>query len=81
MKFGHELIEPLCEALLAFMEKHKFATLEDFRGHSWITLPLTQSSSAVMKNESRPGKAPPATVASKQTVTGATKSSSSNHPP
>ena len=34
MKFGHELIEPLCEALLAFMEKHKFETLEDFRGHS-----------------------------------------------
>ena len=34
MKFGHELIEPLCEALLAFMEKHNFETLEDFRGHS-----------------------------------------------
>jgi hypothetical protein len=34
MKFGHELIEPLCEALLAFMEKHKFETLEDFRGQS-----------------------------------------------
>jgi hypothetical protein len=28
------LIAPLCEALLAFMEKHKFETLEDFRGHS-----------------------------------------------
>ena len=34
MKFGHELVKPLCEALLAFMEKHKFETLDDFRGHS-----------------------------------------------
>jgi dihydroorotate dehydrogenase subfamily 1 len=34
MKFGHELINPLCEELLAFMEKHKFEALEDFRGHS-----------------------------------------------
>ena len=34
MKFGHELIKPLCEALLAFMEKHKFETLDDFRGYS-----------------------------------------------
>jgi dihydroorotate dehydrogenase subfamily 1 len=34
MKFGYELVKPLCEGLLAFMEKHKFDTLEDFRGHS-----------------------------------------------
>ena len=34
MKFGYELVKPLSEALLAFMEKHKFETLEDFRGHS-----------------------------------------------
>jgi dihydroorotate dehydrogenase subfamily 1 len=34
MKFGYELVKPLREALLAFMEKHKFETLEDFRGHS-----------------------------------------------
>ena len=34
MKFGYELIKPLCEGLLAFMEKHKFETLDDFRGHS-----------------------------------------------
>ncbi|HEY5769259.1 MAG TPA: NAD-dependent dihydropyrimidine dehydrogenase subunit PreA [Terrimicrobium sp.] len=34
MKFGYELVKPLCEGLLAFMEKHKFETLDAFRGHS-----------------------------------------------
>jgi dihydroorotate dehydrogenase subfamily 1 len=34
MKFGYDLIKPLCEDLLAFMEKHKFETLDDFRGYS-----------------------------------------------
>src|SRR3954453_881762 len=34
MKFGYECVKPMCEQLLAFMEKHKFATLADFRGKS-----------------------------------------------
>jgi dihydroorotate dehydrogenase subfamily 1 len=34
MKFGYELVKPLCEGLLAFMDKHKFETLDAFRGHS-----------------------------------------------
>jgi dihydropyrimidine dehydrogenase (NADP+)/dihydropyrimidine dehydrogenase (NAD+) subunit PreA len=34
MKFGYECIKPLREELLAFMEKHKFNTLDDFRGKS-----------------------------------------------
>jgi dihydroorotate dehydrogenase subfamily 1 len=34
MKFGYELVKPLCEQLLAFMEKHKFETIADFKGHS-----------------------------------------------
>ena len=34
MKFGYELVKPLCEGLLAFMEKHKFENLDDFRGYS-----------------------------------------------
>ena len=34
MKFGYECIKPLQEELLAFMEKHKFNTLADFRGRS-----------------------------------------------
>lgn len=34
MKFGYELVKPLSEGLLAFMEKHKFETLADFKGHT-----------------------------------------------
>jgi dihydropyrimidine dehydrogenase (NADP+)/dihydropyrimidine dehydrogenase (NAD+) subunit PreA len=34
MKFGYEHIKPLCEQLLAFMEKQKFETLADFKGKS-----------------------------------------------
>ena len=34
MKFGHELVKPLQDDLLAFMDKHKFETLADFKGRS-----------------------------------------------
>jgi dihydropyrimidine dehydrogenase (NADP+)/dihydropyrimidine dehydrogenase (NAD+) subunit PreA len=34
MKFGYECVKPMCDELLAFMEKHKFETLSDFRGKS-----------------------------------------------
>jgi len=34
MKFGYELVKPMCEQLLAFMEKHKFETISDFKGKS-----------------------------------------------
>jgi hypothetical protein len=34
MKFGYEHVKPMCEQLLAFMEKHKFETLSDFKGKS-----------------------------------------------
>jgi dihydropyrimidine dehydrogenase (NADP+)/dihydropyrimidine dehydrogenase (NAD+) subunit PreA len=34
MKFGYPLIHPLCDELLAFMDRHAFAGLEDFKGHS-----------------------------------------------
>lgn len=34
MKFGYGMIKPLCEELLAFMEKHGFSTLSDFKGAS-----------------------------------------------
>jgi dihydropyrimidine dehydrogenase (NADP+)/dihydropyrimidine dehydrogenase (NAD+) subunit PreA len=34
MKAGYECVKPMCEELLAFMEKHKFETLSDFRGKS-----------------------------------------------
>lgn len=34
MKFGYGMVKDLCEGLLAFMEKHGFETLDDFRGAS-----------------------------------------------
>ena len=34
MKFGYELVKPMCDELLAFMAKHKFETLADFKGKS-----------------------------------------------
>lgn len=34
MKFGYPLVKSMKEQLLAFMEKHKFERLEEFRGHS-----------------------------------------------
>jgi dihydropyrimidine dehydrogenase (NADP+)/dihydropyrimidine dehydrogenase (NAD+) subunit PreA len=34
MKFGYECVKPMCEQLLAFMERHRFETLADFRGRS-----------------------------------------------
>ena len=34
MKFGYRMVQDMCEELLAFMEKHKFETLDDFKGHS-----------------------------------------------
>lgn len=34
MKLGYDCVKPMKQELLAFMEKHKFNTLCDFRGHS-----------------------------------------------
>jgi dihydropyrimidine dehydrogenase (NADP+)/dihydropyrimidine dehydrogenase (NAD+) subunit PreA len=34
MKFGYQIVKPMQDQLLAFMEKHKFNRLEDFKGHS-----------------------------------------------
>ena len=34
MKFGYEMLKPMCDELLAFMDKHKFETIADFKGHS-----------------------------------------------
>ena len=34
MKFGYECVKPMCGQLLAFMEKHQFETLADFKGRS-----------------------------------------------
>jgi dihydroorotate dehydrogenase len=34
MKFGYEHVKPMCEELLAFMAKHKFETVAEFKGKS-----------------------------------------------
>ncbi len=34
MKVGYRLVHEMCTELLAFMEKHDFETLDDFKGHS-----------------------------------------------
>ncbi len=34
MKFGYECVKPMCDELLAFMDKHGFETLADFKGKS-----------------------------------------------
>ena len=34
MKGGYECVKPMCDELLAFMAKHKFETLADFKGKS-----------------------------------------------
>ena len=34
MKFGYDCVKRMCDQLLAFMEKHKFETLSDFKGKS-----------------------------------------------
>jgi dihydroorotate dehydrogenase subfamily 1 len=34
MKFGYACVKQMCEELLAFMEKHKFETIADFKGKS-----------------------------------------------
>ena len=34
MKMGYRCIREMCSELLAFMERHDFETIDDFRGHS-----------------------------------------------
>ncbi len=34
MKAGYECVKPMCDELLAFMAKHNFETLDDFKGKS-----------------------------------------------
>jgi dihydroorotate dehydrogenase subfamily 1 len=34
MIHGYEVVKPMCEQLSAFMDQHKFTSIEQFRGHS-----------------------------------------------
>src|SRR5271167_1039217 len=64
MKFGYECVKPMCEELLAFMARHKFETLADFKGKA---LPyFTTHADLVTRQASR--KAAQKAAASKKVV-------------
>ena len=68
MKFGYECVKPMCDELLAFMARHKFETLDDFRGKS---LPyFTTHADLVQKQTARKAaqKAAAAAAATSQAV-------------
>ena len=61
MKFGYECVKPMCDQLLAFMAKHKFERLEDFKGQS---LPFfTTHADLVQRQASRKAAQKAATAA------------------
>ncbi len=62
MKFGYEHVKPMCDQLLAFMAKHKFETLEDFRGKS---LPYFTTHADLVKRQTERKAAQKAAAAAK----------------
>ena len=67
MKFGYECVRPMCDQLLAFMTKHKFETLADFKGKS---LPyFTTHADLVRRQGERKAAQKAAAAAPKKVVT------------
>lgn len=62
MKFGYECVKPMQEQLLAFMAKHKFETLEDFKGKS---LPYFTTHAALVEKQTARKAAQKAAAAAK----------------
>jgi dihydroorotate dehydrogenase subfamily 1 len=62
MKFGYECVQPMCDQLLAFMAKHKFETLEDFKGKS---LPYFTTHADLVKRQTERKAAQKAAAATK----------------
>ena len=60
MKFGYECIRPMCEQLLAFMDKHGFETLEDFKG---VSLPYFTTHAGLVRMQADRKAAQKAAVA------------------
>ena len=66
MKHGYECVKPMCDQLLAFMARHKFETLADFKGKS---LPyFTTHADLVKRQGERKAAQKAAAVPSHQTV-------------
>jgi dihydropyrimidine dehydrogenase (NADP+)/dihydropyrimidine dehydrogenase (NAD+) subunit PreA len=55
MKFGYGIVKPMREQLLAFMERHKFERLEDFKGYS-VQFFTTHADLVVRQTEARAAK-------------------------
>ncbi len=62
MKFGYECVQPMCDQLLAFMAKHKFETLADFKGKS---LPYFTTHADLVRRQSERKAAQKAAAATK----------------
>ena len=62
MKFGYECVKPMCDQLLAFMAKHKFETLADFKGKS---LPYFTTHADLVKRQGERKAAQKAAAAAK----------------
>src|SRR5665213_622482 len=62
MKFGYECVQPMCDQLLAFMAKHKFETLDDFKGKS---LPYFTTHADLVKRQAERKAAQKAAAATK----------------
>jgi len=62
MKLGYECVKPMCEQLLAFMAKHKFETLADFKGKS---LPYFTTHADLVKRQTERKAAQKAAAAGK----------------
>ena len=65
MKFGYECVKPMCDELLAFMAKHQFETLADFRGKS---LPYFTTHADLVKRQTERKAAQKAAAEVKQVV-------------
>src|SRR5271154_6037528 len=62
MKFGYEMVKPMCDELLAFMAKHKFETLADFKGKA---LPYFTTHADLVKRQAERKAAQKAATAAK----------------
>jgi dihydropyrimidine dehydrogenase (NADP+)/dihydropyrimidine dehydrogenase (NAD+) subunit PreA len=67
MKFGYDCVGPMKDQLLAFMEKHKFETIDDFRGKS---LPYFTTHSDLVKRQAEAREAKKAEADKKKMIKG-----------
>ncbi|TWT41639.1 NAD-dependent dihydropyrimidine dehydrogenase subunit PreA [Botrimarina hoheduenensis] len=67
MKMGYRCVQPMCEQLLSFMEKHGFETLDDFRGKS---LPYFTTHSDLVRRQTEARAAKKAAAEAKQMIKG-----------